>query len=120
MSLLLIDSGNTRLKWGLQREPYRRQQAFAAGGSIELRKLSGANSPLTRLFKALNVAGLAPSIHACNVAGSAVERQIRAAARRAGLKSVTFVRSSVAAAGVRNGYKEVWRLGADRWASLVG
>jgi type III pantothenate kinase len=120
MSLLLIDSGNTRLKWGLQREPYRRRQAFAARGVIELRALSGAKSPLVQLFKALKVAGLSPSVHVCNVAGPVIERQIRTAARRTELQSVQFARSSVAAAGVRNGYREVWRLGADRWLALIG
>jgi type III pantothenate kinase len=120
MSLLLIDCGNTRLKWGLQREPYRRGQAFSAGGFIELRELRRANSALLRVFKALNVAGLSPAVHACNVAGPIVERQIRGAARRAGLPAVQFARSAANAVGVRNGYREVWRLGADRWVALIG
>jgi type III pantothenate kinase len=120
VSLLLIDCGNTRLKWGLQREPYRRRQAFAARGVIELRAAPGAKSPLERLFKALNLAGLDAAVVVCNVAGPGIERVLRAAARRAELTSVSFVRSAAAAGGVHNGYREAWRLGADRWMSLVG
>jgi type III pantothenate kinase len=32
---------------------------------------------------------------------------------------VAFVRSSRSAAGVRNGYRDTWRLGADRWVGIV-
>jgi type III pantothenate kinase len=120
MSLLLLDIGNSRLKWALMREPYRRRQAFAARGVMELRLLRGTNSALARLFKAASGAGLLPKVHACNVAGPAIERQLRTAARRAGLGSVRFARSEITAAGVRNGYREVWRLGVDRWVALIG
>jgi type III pantothenate kinase len=120
VSLLLLDSGNTRLKWALLREPYRRHQAFAARGVMELDALRGPNSALARLLKAIGSAGLAPKVHACNVAGLKVERQLRTAARRAGLGSVRFARSAIVSAGVRNGYREAWRLGADRWVALIG
>jgi type III pantothenate kinase len=120
MSLLLLDAGNSRLKWALMREPYRRSQAFAARGVMELGALRGTNSTLVRLFKALSGAGFNPKVHACNVAGAAVERQLRSIVKRAGLGSVRFARSQVAAAGVRNGYREVWRLGVDRWVALIG
>ena len=120
MSLLLLDSGNSRLKWALLREPYRRQAPFAARGVMELSALGGRNSQIVRLFKALRAAGLTPRVYACNVAGPQVERQLRAAVRRAGLGSVRFARSAVAGAGVRNGYREAWRLGADRWVALIG
>jgi type III pantothenate kinase len=120
MSLLLLDSGNSRLKWALLREPYRRRQPFAARGVMELSALGGRDSQIVRLFQALRTAGLTPKVYACNVAGPKVERRLRAAVRRAGLGSVRFARSTFAGAGVRNGYREPWRLGADRWVALIG
>jgi type III pantothenate kinase len=120
MSLLLLDGGNSRLKWALSREPYRRHQLFAARGAIDLATLRGSHSPLDRLFKILRASGFAPTVYACNVAGAAVARALRAAAQRADLRSIRFARSRVAACGVRNGYREVWRLGADRWVALIG
>ncbi|HWW19754.1 MAG TPA: type III pantothenate kinase [Steroidobacteraceae bacterium] len=120
MSLLLLDSGNSRLKWALSREPYRRRQAFAARGAFDLNALRGSRSPLDRLFKALRASGLTPRVQGCNVAGAAVERQLRAATRRAGFGPIRLAESHVAECGVRNGYREVWRLGADRWVALVG
>jgi type III pantothenate kinase len=120
MSLLLLDSGNSRLKWALTREPYRRGEAFAARGFMELRELSTGRSALTRVFEALAASGLKPTVHACNVAGPAVERRLRAMARRCGLGSIRFARSAAAGGGVRNGYREAWRLGADRWVALIG
>ena len=59
-------------------------------------------------------------IYACNVAGPAIERQLRAASRRAGIEAPHFAHSEVAAAGVRNGYPDPWRLGVDRWVGLIG
>jgi type III pantothenate kinase len=59
-------------------------------------------------------------MYVCNVAGSTVERRIRAAATRAGLPAPRFVRTQAAAAGVRTRYREPWRLGVDRWMALIG
>jgi type III pantothenate kinase len=116
MKLLLLDAGNSRLKWALLRKPYRRRQEFAARGVVELTALRGP-AAWARLFKA---AGNPDLIYACNVAGAAVERQIRAASRRAGLGAPHFAHSEISAAGVRNGYPEPWRLGVDRWVGLIG
>jgi type III pantothenate kinase len=120
MSLLLLDAGNSRLKWALSREPYRRRQPFAVRGVIDLDALRASGSALDRLFKALRISGLAPRVHACNVAGAAIERRLRAGAGRAGLGAIRFAESRAAQCGVRNGYREVWRLGADRWVALIG
>jgi type III pantothenate kinase len=120
VSLLLLDSGNSRLKWALSREPYRRSQSFAARGVMDLNELSGSRCALARIFRALAGSGLHPTLHACNVAGPAVERQLRAIARRCGLGPIHFARSAAAGGGVRNGYRESWRLGADRWVALIG
>ncbi|MGH8143577.1 MAG: type III pantothenate kinase [Steroidobacteraceae bacterium] len=115
--LLLLDSGNSRLKWTLTHSAYRRGQVFASRGVLELSSVQRSASALVRVMRS---AGAAVRIHACNVAGGQVERQIRTAARRAGLSPPRFVRSTAAAAGVRNAYHEAWRLGADRWVALIG
>jgi type III pantothenate kinase len=117
MNLLLLDVGNSRLKWAVLRKPYQRGQEFAAQGSVELKALHTSAAGWSRLF---TQAGTLERIYACNVAGAAMERQIRAASSRPGLKSPHFVRSAAVAAGVRNAYPEPWRLGADRWVQLIG
>jgi type III pantothenate kinase len=117
MNLLLLDVGNSRLKWALLCSRYRRGAPFEAHGVIEIATLRRSAALWPRLFEA---AGTPDAIHACNVAGAAVERQIRAAAARAGLATPLFARSRSAAAGVRNAYPEPWRLGVDRWVALIG
>jgi type III pantothenate kinase len=117
MNLLLLDVGNSRLKWALLRKPYQRRHQFAAQGVIELDALRGSAAAWTRLFKAV---GRPDVIYVCNVAGAAVERQIRAASERAGLSAPHFARSEAAAGGVRNAYREPWRFGVDRWVGLIG
>jgi type III pantothenate kinase len=116
VKLLLLDAGNSRLKWALLRKPYRRRQEFAAQGVVELTALRSP-AAWSRLFKAARNPDL---IYACNVAGAGIERQIRAASRRVGLGAPHFAHSEVAAAGVRNGYPDPWRLGVDRWVGLIG
>src|SRR6202171_2247242 len=99
------------------RQRYRRGQPFAIQGVMEVETVRRSSAVWSRLFKA---AANPEAIYVCNVAGRAMERQIRAAARRAGLGAPQFARSQGAAAGVRNGYREPWRLGADRWVGLIG
>jgi type III pantothenate kinase len=56
----------------------------------------------------------------CSVAGPALERALSRAARRGGNPAPQFIRSARSAAGVRNGYAQTWRLGADRWVAMLG
>jgi type III pantothenate kinase len=120
MSLLVVDVGNSRLKWALVREPYRRRQPFSAQGAMDLTHLRGRASPLLALFRALEGSGLQSRVHVCNVAGAQLERQIRSVARQAGISQLRFARSTAEACGVRNSYREAWRLGTDRWVAMIG
>jgi len=116
-ALLLLDVGNTRLKWALLRGEYRRGIQFSAKGALGLAALGGRGTAMRRLIGSL---GPLVGIEVCNVAGPAVERQLRSIVRAAGLRAPRFRRSAHAAAGVRNAYAEPWRLGSDRWAALIG
>ncbi len=119
-ALLLLDAGNSRVKWALLSEGATvpaEQMRFAARGVLELAALRRSDAPLRRL------AVSAPSgtrILACNVAGAQLEQRVRSAAARAGLSTPQFVHTAAQAAGVRNGYAEPWRLGVDRWVALIG
>lgn len=117
MNLLLIDSGNSRLKWATLRQPYRRGQVWAAHGAMEWMNAARSAAALSRIF---GQTGTDARIYACNVAGAPIEQALRAAASRAGLRAPHFMRSAAAAGGVRNGYPDAWRLGADRWVALIG
>jgi type III pantothenate kinase len=56
----------------------------------------------------------------CSVAGVELERALRRAARRSGNPRPQYIRSTRRSAGVRNGYVQTWRLGADRWVAMLG
>jgi type III pantothenate kinase len=118
---LLLDIGNSRIKWArlpaAAGSAYRRGRRFAARGAIDLERFDARGAALERLLTSM---GSSSRIVACNVAGAAVERRLRALARRSGVRAPQFIRSAAAAAGVRNAYAEPWRLGADRWAALIG
>lgn len=116
-ALLLLDIGNSRIKWARLPESYRRGQRFSARGVIDLERFHARGGALERLLASI---GSRTRIVACNVAGAAVERHLRSLARRSGVCAPQFVRSVAAAGGVRNAYGEPWRLGADRWAALIG
>jgi type III pantothenate kinase len=97
MTVLCIDAGNTRLKWGL-----REAGAWLAKGT----SLDTIDARPARIL-------------ACNVAGDAPRSAIAACAARAGV-AVEWQRSRAEQCGVRNGYDPVEQLGADRWAALIG
>lgn len=110
MSTLLVDIGNTRVKWALARgAKLGRRGASVHGGDP-----AGMRTVIERAPAGVD------RIVAVNVAGPRFERALSAAAKsRFGVRP-EFVRSSRAAHGVRNGYRDPWRLGADRWVGIVG
>jgi len=109
MTTLLVDIGNTRVKWALlhgSRLARMHARAHEAGAGALRALVRSAPRDVTRVV-------------AVSVAGAALDRALSGAVRaRFGLP-VDFVRSVRTAAGVRNGYRDTWRLGADRWAGVI-
>ncbi|MBS0579254.1 MAG: type III pantothenate kinase [Proteobacteria bacterium] len=108
MSQIVVDIGNTRIKWA--RVDGRRPGATHAATHARWTAKDFAR----RLF----VAGVERALVA-SVAGADVNRALSGGARRAAV-SLTFVTVPTRAAGVTVGYAEPWRLGVDRFAAMVG
>lgn len=108
--MLLVDVGNTRVKW-----------AAWSGGALASRcaaKHSGWTDD--DWHRELFAAGPCDRVLVASVAGDEVRRRLAEAARRAGAGQVEFVTTTAAAAGVRNAYPEPRLLGVDRWVAVVG
>jgi type III pantothenate kinase len=110
MTLLLVDIGNTRIKWARLdgQRPGRSSAAVHSGWSA-----ATYARRLLRPARGLN--GMIVS----SVAGARVNRTLAAAARQAGI-ATWFLSVPRRAGGVTVGYVEPWRLGVDRFAALVG
>ena len=109
MSLLLVDIGNTRVKWVVLRgEKLSRMRALAHDGKGEA---------LRRVVR--SVRRKVDGVLAVCVAGARLERALAAAVRKELDLPVDFARSTRSAGGVRNGYGDPWRLGADRWVGVI-
>jgi type III pantothenate kinase len=108
---LLVDLGNTRLKWAW----------LAATGRVGRMQAAAHADWQTKDFRQV-VKALRPvdRVMAVSVAAPKVQRAFVAAIRERIGCAPQWLRSERSAAGVRNGYREPWRLGADRWAALLG
>lgn len=105
MTLLCLDAGNTRLKWGLREDGRWRAQGVR---------------PHAETGTLAAVLPVRPCrILACNVAGAAAEARIAALADTLDARLDWFA-SRKAQCGVTNGYDDPAQLGADRWAALIG
>lgn len=105
---LLLDAGNTRLKWALS-DAAGRLGPVGSLAYTELAELPG--------WLAGRLAGAEPGrILGCNVAGDAVAAELAAVLPHA----IDWLVPAAEQAGVRNAYAEPARLGADRWAALIG
>jgi len=104
MTLLCLDAGNTRLKWGLLDD-----QGWLGRGTCLYDEIARLGKLLPRPERML----------ACNVAGTHVAQVIDQLARSIDVPLEWFC-SAPAACGVTNGYADYAQLGADRWAALIG
>ena len=107
---LLIDIGNTRIKWAtLTREGLgvRSAQAYSDWDQARFtQRVLDSSPPPERVLVS-------------NVAGEAAAKLVReAVANQWGLET-EFVDSTAEACGVRNAYAQPANLGVDRWLSLI-
>jgi type III pantothenate kinase len=108
VTLLLIDAGNTRIKWArLKGADLGRAHAAVPAdwrAAEYTRRLIGARPPERILVS--------------SVAGPAIRAPLTRMARAAGVP-ISFVSVPPRGAGIRVGYAEAWRLGVDRFSGMV-
>ncbi len=111
MTALLIDAGNTRLKWGVLRDGEVHETGHILQVELADRGIGCLVSRLPRNVDTVLVS---------NVAGQ------RFATRLAGVLSahcgcdVRFARTEARACGLTNAYHDARLMGVDRWVAMIG
>jgi type III pantothenate kinase len=108
--LILVDAGNTRVKWAVAAEGAAPGEWIAQGAL--------AHADLDQLPAAFACLPPAPSLRVIvsNVAGAALEQRLTALLPAA----PELFRSSALLHGMRNHYREPLKLGSDRFAAAFG
>jgi type III pantothenate kinase len=108
--ILLLDIGNTRIKW-------------ARLEGSQMGRMDGRVHVDEQLPQALRTAfeGPAPErVVVCNVAGPLVGKALSDFCQDKFTLRPEFLISGSDRCGVKNGYTDPVRLGADRWAAIIG
>jgi type III pantothenate kinase len=103
---LVIDAGNTRVKWAVHDG-----NAYVASGAAETAR---ANEIAMQWPGNLKLG----TATASNVAGAAVATELERACAGRWVR-LTVIRSQAEQLGVVNGYRDPAQLGSDRWAALI-
>lgn len=110
MRVLLVDIGNSRIKWSVLRgEKLGRQKALEHAGLTARdlqRQVFARPGGFTRVI-------------AASVAGARLNRMLAATCRRETGLACEFIASARNAAGLTTRYKEPWRLGVDRFMAAI-
>ncbi|CAG9184177.1 Type III pantothenate kinase [Cupriavidus laharis] len=126
--VLLIDVGNTRLKWAwceagrpTAAEAGRLPTPWQHSGAVTHAE-DGAIYALAKAAEALRGSGPMPSVWITNVAGPAIANLVDAALVVAFGASppVQWVRTTAVHGDLVNGYREPAQLGVDRWVGSIG
>ena len=106
--LLLIDAGNTRVKWALAAPGAAAGEWFELGAAL--------HAELDAAAAAWHGRGVTRAL-VSNVAGAALRERLAALL---GAVETEWFASSAARAGLANGYRDPQRLGCDRFAAAIG
>lgn len=110
-TLLCLDCGNTRLKWGVYScEPPSHH--WLAQGALALDELAHLPEVLAALPKPQRIVG-------CIVANDTARQHIETCTTHLGAPLHWNI-SRAKQCGVHNNYDDPGQLGADRWAALIG
>jgi len=111
VSILLVDVGNTRVKWALMRNGKLTQQRAASHQGWQAddfaKRILGRARGIERVIVA-------------SVGGRRLDRYLAAAVRRILGVAPEFVVSTRQLGGVVTAYTEPWRLGVDRLVAVIG
>ncbi len=109
MNMLLLDLGNTRIKW-----------AFCEGHSDW--KIEGytLNQDIEQLLGQLSTLPHIDLIHGCTVGAPEVAARLEAFCQTTWQQSITWLQVSRTALGIHNGYRYLEQQGPDRWAAVIG
>lgn len=111
--LLLIDAGNTRIKWALA------HNGAAPGAWLATGAVSHADlATLPAAWQAAPEGAHIARVLIANVAGAAMAEHL-AALLPSGV-SLAWFASRETLAGLRNGYRQPTQLGSDRFAAAIG
>ncbi len=113
MSILTIDVGNTRLKWAIFATTEPDQKPLASGAVVH-EAIDDLASQDWRGLKA------PAAMIGCIVAGEAVKRRVEDQLQMAWNLQANWIVPLAEQCGVTNGYDFPSRLGADRWAAILG
>jgi len=111
LTKLLLDAGNTRVKWALLAD-----EVFVESGGFFHRDLSAEelNDCLAKLPATY------AEVVAVNVAGEALGSRLTEYFSRKHDLQIRFVGSEASRGALVNGYEDAKQLGADRWVAMVG
>lgn len=107
---LLLDLGNTRLKWALMLQP----SGWLSQGALDWQE--GFESALESALTGLPSPDM---IVAASVVDAAREAQVADVMSRLFASTPIWMQTPASACGVRNAYTEPQRLGADRFLAMV-
>ncbi len=111
MKALLLDVGNSRLKWGVLDDGAIRRTGHIAQATIREQGIAALTSKLPRDVDAAL---------ASNVAGSSVATRLSGVVSMHCGCELRFVHASKSACGVTNSYRRPRHMGVDRWVAMIG
>ena len=111
--MLLVDAGNTRIKWALAApgELPGQWQSFGTSSHTDYAQLDAAWATMP-----------VDQVLISNVAGDGLRDRLLGSLARLGLRAdvIRWFRAQPECAGVKNAYAQPAQLGSDRFASLIG
>ncbi len=111
MTALLLDVGNSRLKWGVLDDGDIRRTGHISQEKIRDQGLSVLTTKLPRRVDV---------VRASNVAGTSYATRLSGVIGLHCNANVHFARSEKRGWGVTNSYRQPRRLGVDRWVAMIG
>ena len=111
MTALLLDIGNTRVKWGVLRDGEIRRTGHIAQARI---RENGLQVITTRLPRRVD------AVFASNVAGASFATRLSGVVGAHSNCDVRFAHTERQGWGVTNAYTQPRRMGVDRWVAMVG
>jgi type III pantothenate kinase len=107
--ILLIDIGNTRIKWAMLENNHLREQEAAPHAAWSHTECDAAFGHLPRPSR----------IIVGNVGGDRIGGIVRDVSFAHWGVEPELIHSTAEAAGIRNAYSEAWKLGVDRWLAMI-